>query len=76
MSTGLVYAASEIDVNTATKSELQIAKGIGEKTADAIIEYRKKNGPFSKIEELINVKGIGEKKLVTLSEQLMVKKAE
>ena len=55
------YAAEMVDINRAD-AETMIAnwKGIGEKKARAIINYRKKNGPFKSIDDLLNVKGIGE----------------
>ncbi len=55
------YAAEMVDINRAD-AETMIAnwKGIGEKKARAIISYRKKNGPFKSIDDLLNVKGIGE----------------
>lgn len=49
-----------VNINTATAEQLMQIKGIGEKKAQAIIEYRKSHGPFKKIEELELVKGIGE----------------
>ena len=54
---------SIININTATSSELQRLDGIGEAYAKRIIEYREANGGFDSIDELINVKGIGEKRL-------------
>jgi competence protein ComEA len=50
----------KININSASKSHLMSLTGIGEGKADAIIEYRKTNGPFKSIEEIKNVKGIGE----------------
>ncbi|UKI15606.1 MAG: helix-hairpin-helix domain-containing protein [Ruminococcus sp.] len=60
----LSEAGSEVNIvniNTASAEELMSLNGIGEKTAEAIIEYRKST-PFEKPEEIMNVKGIGEKK--------------
>jgi competence protein ComEA len=53
--------SDKIDINSATKEELMELDGIGEKTAEKIIEYRKKT-KFKDIEEIKEVKGIGEKK--------------
>ena len=52
-----------ISLNNATKKELMMLKGIGEKTADKIIEYRKKHC-FEKIEDLKNIKGIGNQRFL------------
>lgn len=55
-----------INVNTASKEELIRIPGIAEVLADRIIEYRTANGPFSSLDELTNVKGIGEKSLARM----------
>ncbi len=70
--TGLVFAADKINVNTATMEQLQSINGVGASTADAIIEYRDMNGAFRNIADLVNVKGIGEKKLAKLQDQISV----
>jgi comEA protein len=51
-----------ININTATKNELTKLPGLGETLAGRVILYRKENGPFQKLEDLMNVRGIGEKK--------------
>jgi len=67
------FAGEKVNINTATVSQLQEVKGIGKKTAVAIVEYRKSNGKFKKLEDLKSVKGIGDKKLKKLQSQLQVK---
>lgn len=52
-----------IPVNTAPASELQKLPGIGPKLAEAIIEYRTRSGPFERVEQLLEVRGIGPAKL-------------
>ena len=61
-----------ININTASMKELDALPGIGAKTAALIVEYREKNGPFKKIEELMNVRGVGEKSFLKLKAQLTV----
>lgn len=62
----------KVNINTATVEELKTLKGIGEKKAEAIIEYRKKNGSFKNKEELMKVRGIGKKLYETFQERVIV----
>ena len=55
-----------INLNTATLDQLETLPGIGRKTAERILEHRTKVGSFKRIEELMNVKGIGEKSFLKL----------
>ena len=61
-----------ININTAGAADLVALPGIGAKTAGRIVEYRQKNGPFKKIEELMNVRGVGEKNFLKLRAQITV----
>lgn len=64
------FAFAAIDINTATESELDKLPGIGPTKAKAIIEDRKKNGPFRSTEDLKRVKGIGDKTFDELKSQI------
>ncbi len=64
--------ADQININTADAQTLTTVKGIGEKKAQSIVDYREKNGSFKNVEELINIKGIGEKSLEKLKKHLKV----
>jgi competence protein ComEA len=55
-----------VNINTATAAALESLPGIGPATAKRILEYREKSGPFKKIEDLMNVRGIGEKAFLRL----------
>ena|SRR5437867_5417041 len=64
----------KINVNTASSEELTALPGIGKAYADRIVEYREKNGPFKKVEDLLNVRGIGEKTLERIRDRVTVAK--
>ena len=63
---------SPLNLNTATEAQLEALPGIGPAMATRIVEYRKKNGPFKKAEDLMNVKGIGEKSFLKLKALITV----
>ena len=65
-------ATNIVNINTATAGELDGLPGVGAKTAARIVEYRQKNGPFKKVEELMNVRGVGEKNFLKLKPQITV----
>jgi competence protein ComEA len=64
--------SEKINLNSATAEQLQSIPGIGPATAKNILEYRAKAGKFNKIEEIINVKGIGEKKFQKIKDRLAI----
>lgn len=69
-SIGVALAA--VNINTATQPELEGLPGVGPAKAKAIIEYRTKNGNFKSIEDIKNVKGIGDKMFDKLKADLTV----
>lgn len=60
----------KVNINTCTTEELMQIKGVGETIAGRIIEHRKKIGKFKSIEEIKDVKGIGEKKFLQIKDNL------
>ncbi|MCK4620856.1 MAG: helix-hairpin-helix domain-containing protein [Desulfuromonadales bacterium] len=71
-----VLAQGKVVLNTATLEQLVELKGIGDKTAQKIIDYRNEHQGFSALDELVNVKGIGEKTLESLLPYLILEKPE
>lgn len=65
-------AIKKININTATAQELTTLPRIGPKKAAAIIEFRNKNGKFQRIEDIMKVKGIGEKTFLRLKDLITV----
>lgn len=70
---GLASAGALVDLNHADESQLDALPGVGPSTAKAIVEYRKKNGPFKCIEDLMKVPGIKESRFNTLKDLVIVK---
>ena len=71
----MVTAAwAKININTASVAELETLKGIGTKKAEAIVKYREDHGKFNKAEDLVLVKGIGDKVLAKISSEIEVGK--
>ena len=67
-----VAAPPMVNINTALATQFEALPGVGPVTAARIIEYREKNGPFKKVEELMNVRGMGEKTFLKLRPQLTI----
>lgn len=65
-------AADKININAAGLNELQKLPSIGPKIAQRILDYRKENGNFKKVEDLMKVRGIGEKVFLKMRDQLTV----
>lgn len=65
--------SGKVNINTANQTELETLPGIGTATAEKIIDYRNKNGKFSTIEDIQNVKGIGQAKYENIKENICVK---
>ena len=59
-------------MNTASAAELQTLPGVGAATAKLIIDHRQKSGGFRKVEELMNIKGIGEKSFLKIKPRVTV----
>ena len=64
--------SAKININTATIEELDTLPGVGEATANKILNHRKENGNFKSIEEIKNVNGIGDKKFENIRELISV----
>ena len=65
-------ALAAVNLNTATKEELQAVDGIGPKKAEASLHYRNRNGSFKSVDDLKNVKGFGDKTVAKMRPELTV----
>ncbi|MEQ1837020.1 MAG: helix-hairpin-helix domain-containing protein [Candidatus Nitrotoga sp.] len=65
-------ALAAVNLNTATKEELDGVNGIGPVKAQAILDHRKKNGSFKSVDDLQNVKGFGNKSVNKVRSQLTI----
>ncbi|MBW8888715.1 MAG: helix-hairpin-helix domain-containing protein [Fibrobacteres bacterium] len=65
-------SSGKIDLNRADAAGLMRIKGVGEKTAEAILAYRRAHGPFRDVRDLLQIKGIGEKKLEKLTPHIIL----
>jgi competence protein ComEA len=69
---GVVASGGLVNVNTATTEELESLPGIGEVTAQAIIDHRTENGPFASVDQLLDVTGIGDVTLENIRDLVTV----
>src|SRR5688500_16318854 len=65
-------SSAPLNLNTASVAQLETLPGIGKATAERILEYRQKNGSFKKVEDLMNVRGVGEKSFLKLKPLITV----
>ena len=61
-----------VNINTANAAELQTLSGVGPSMAQSIIDERTQNGPFTSIEDLMRVSGIGEKKFAKIKDCICI----
>ncbi len=80
LATAAVVVAAEsrnskgvVNINTASAEQLQLLPRVGPALAERIIEFRESNGPFQRVEELVAVRGIGEKSLAKLRPYVVTK---
>lgn len=64
--------AEPIDINTADLETLVTLPGVGRAIAQRILDYRKEHGPFKKVEDLLNVRGIGDRSLANIRDKVTV----
>jgi competence protein ComEA len=69
-------AAAPVNLNTATAEQLATIPGVGPRMAERIIDYRQKNGGFKKVEDLMNVSGVGEKSFLKMKPLITITAAK
>jgi len=68
-----VVQPSQVNINTASAEDIStVLKGVGPSKASAIVEYRRANGSFTDVEQLLDVKGIGERTLEINQDKILV----
>jgi len=65
-------AGGLVNINTATAAELEELQGVGPATAQAIVDYRTEQGPFTAIEDIMDVPGIGDAKFAAMKDSITV----
>lgn len=68
----ITFVFGSVNINAANSAQLQTLYGIGPAKAQEILRYRKMHGGFKSVDELVNVKGIGEKTMIKLRPQVSV----
>jgi len=68
---GVVSSNSVVSLSTASEKELESLPGVGPATASAIVAHRRAHGPFRRVDDLLNVKGIGESKLAAIRSRIV-----
>jgi competence ComEA-like helix-hairpin-helix protein len=76
LTTAWAETGTRVDLNSASQKEFESLPGIGPALAKRIVEHRAQNGDFRRVEELMNVKGIGEKKFLRFKDLVYVKQAD
>ncbi|MFB2863911.1 ComEA family DNA-binding protein [Aeromonas sp. MdU4] len=71
--TSVAKESGKVDINTATLAELTSLKGVGDKKAQAIVDYREKQGKFTSVDQLADVNGIGPATLEANRDMIIVK---
>jgi competence protein ComEA len=74
--TATATATAPVNLNTATAEQLATIPGVGPRMAERIIDYRQKNGGFKKLEDLMNVSGVGEKSFLKMKPLITVTPAK
>ena len=69
---GKAVSTEKVNLNTASAEQLQTLPGVGPAMAKRVLDYRAKVGKFTKIEEILNVKGFGEKRFQKIKDRLLV----
>ncbi len=69
---GKTLSTEKVNLNTATAEQLQTLPGVGPAMAKRVLEYRAKVGKFTKVEEILNVKGFGEKRFQKIKDRLLI----
>lgn len=75
LAAGKPVPTAKVNINTATAQQFATLPGIGQKLAARIVEYRQHSGPFRTTQELINVKGVGEKNFQKIQPHILVGEA-